>query len=340
MADDGIAFDGESLTRGPLGGAESAFASLALALAARGHAVTARTRCAADRTIGGVAWRRHESPLPDEADLYIANRGHRLLPLLPRARRRAFWIHNPAGYLLKPRYLWPLWRMRPTVVFSGPSHLASYPRWAPGARAVIPYGIADDFRGRAPAVKAPPPRAIFTSNPLRSLDWVLRIWAERIRPRVAGAELHVFSGPAVYGEAGAARQAAMAAVLDRAAALREAGVVLRGPVAKDALRRELESSRAMLYRGDPGETFCLAVAEAQAMGVPAVVCRIASLPERVRDGATGFVVADGDEAAFAAAAIRVLSDDTLWLAQHREALATQASFGWDDAAAAFEKLLA
>ena len=33
----------------------------------------------------------------------------------------------------------------------------------------------------------------------------------------------------------------------------------------------------MLYKGDPGETFCLSIAEAQALGIPCVVQPIGSL---------------------------------------------------------------
>ena len=47
MTDDGIEFDGMSPARGPLGGAEAAFLAAAEALAARGHRVEVRNRCAA-----------------------------------------------------------------------------------------------------------------------------------------------------------------------------------------------------------------------------------------------------------------------------------------------------
>ena len=47
MADDGIVFDGTTPERAPLGGAEAAFLALAEALAARGHRVLVRNRCAA-----------------------------------------------------------------------------------------------------------------------------------------------------------------------------------------------------------------------------------------------------------------------------------------------------
>ena len=45
MTDDGIVFDGASLEKGPMGGAETAFLSLAVALAGRGHRVRVFNRC-------------------------------------------------------------------------------------------------------------------------------------------------------------------------------------------------------------------------------------------------------------------------------------------------------
>jgi glycosyltransferase involved in cell wall biosynthesis len=74
------------------------------------------------------------------------------------------------------------------------------------------------------------------------------------------------------------------------------------------------------------------------MGIPGVVQDIGSLRERIEDGVTGFVAGDAD--AFAGAAIRLLTDDRLWQAQHDAALAVKRSFGWETAAAAFETLLA
>ncbi len=129
----------------------------------------------------------------------------------------------------------------------------------------------------------------------------------------------------------------MAAVLERARALSGEGVVLRAPVPKGDLVAELTGARVMLYRGDPGETFCLAVAEAQAVGLPAVVRPIGCVAERIVDGETGFVAAD--DADFAARAVALLSDDALWRRQQAAALARQRGWSWDDAAAAFEALI-
>lgn len=335
MADDGIPFDGATAAARPLGGAESAFVQLAEALAARGHRVETRNRCEAPADHGGVAWRRLDDPWPAACDLYIANRGHRLLGRLPGAATTAFWIHNPCRYLLKTRYLWRLALRRPVIVFLGASHAATLPGWVPsGGRQIIPHGVADLFRTLPPRNDPPPPRAVFTSNPLRGLDWLLEVWTTRIHPRMPKAVLDVYSGASVYGGAKAAE---MAAVLDRAAALSGRGVRLHAPVGKAPLADVLRDARVMLYRGDENETFCFAVAEAQAVGTPAVACPLGSLPERIADGETGFLAADAD--AFAERALAVLGDDALWRRLHDGALARRPASGWDAAAAAFESLM-
>jgi glycosyltransferase involved in cell wall biosynthesis len=337
MADDGIAFDGATAAAGPLGGAETAFVALAEALARRGHGVEVRNRCRAAVTHDGVRWAPFEAGVPESCDLYIGNRGHRTIGLVRRAGTRLFWLHNPAFYLRKPRNLWQLARWRPQIVVTGRYHRATVPRWLPcPGPEIIPYGLLDPFRQTGPR-EPPPPRAIFTSNPLRGLDWLLDLWTARIAPAVPQAELHIYAGPAVYGLGGTPTACRIEKILDRAERLAALGVVRHRPLGHAALAEALKSARVMLYRGDPGETFCLAVAEAQALGVPAVVTPLGALAERVINGVTG-CVADGEED-FAAAAIALLREDDLWRRRHRAALARQRGWSWDEVAARFEALI-
>ncbi|MBC8267925.1 MAG: glycosyltransferase family 4 protein [Rhodospirillaceae bacterium] len=343
FADDGIEFDGKTPENGPLGGVESSVVNLMEELARRGHEVLVRNMCAAPLVHKGVDWApihsdRPYGNMPEHADLFIANRGDKLIDLMPKAGRSVFWIHNPANFLLKYRYLKKLWKVRPAIIFIGDYHATTYPRWAPaGERIVIPYGIPDLFRNAEPGKQVPAPRAVFTSNPLRSLDWLLDQWQHHIYPKVAGAELHVFSGAATYGSVGEGKAHAMDKVLEQARALEGKGVVLRGPVAKAQLVEEFRQARVLLYRGDINETFCLAVGEAQAMGVPAVVENLGSVSERVIDGKTGYVAES--EIGFSSSAVSLLSDDDLWQTQHQAALQSQRRWGWPEAAKEFEKLI-
>ena len=338
FADNGIRFDGRTLDNEPLGGVESSVIFLVRELAKRGHQVSVHNRCEEAMSCDGVNWVPLSDGLPEEADLYIANRADQLIGRMPKARKSIFWIHNPASYLLKWRYLSKLWKHRPTVVFIGDIHATTLPSWTPdGGRKVIPYGIPDMFRNADILLSPPRPRAVFTSNPLRSLDWLLELWATSIQPHVQAAELHIFSGPATYGNVGKAKASQMEKVFDQARGLADKGVILRGPVPKAQLLEELRKARVMLYRGDENETFCLAVGEAQALGVPGIVQPIGSVIERVIDGETGFVATT--ENAFADAAVKVLSDDSLWQVLHTRALEKQQSWGWPEAAQAFEELV-
>ena len=337
MADDGVAFDGAMAETAPLGGAETAFVALAEALAARGHQIEVRNRCISPVLHKGVRWADLSSGFPHTCDLYIANRSQRVIGLVRGAKRRLFWLHNPGGYLTKPRNLWPLALHRPTLVATGAYHAGTIPRWLPcGGREIIPYGILERFRA-VRAREPPSPRAIFTSNPTRGLDWLLDLWSARIMPAVPAAELHVYGGSAVYGLTGTTRALRIEELLARADSFSASGVRRFAPVGGEALANALRGARVMLYRGDPGETFCLALAEAQAMGVPAVVKPLGATAERVIDGVTGIVAKDDD--AFVSSAIALLRDDRLWQQQHLAALERQRGLSWDEVAARFEALM-
>jgi glycosyltransferase involved in cell wall biosynthesis len=151
------------------------------------------------------------------------------------------------------------------------------------------------------------------------------------------AELHIYGGPAVYRGLGPTRVAEMEAILARADTLSASGVRRFFPLGREALAAALMDARVMLYRGDPGETFCLSLAEAQAMGVPAVVMRLGAVGERVVDGVSGRVACSDDD--FAATAIEVLREDELWRRWHLGALERQRGLSWDMVAARYEALI-
>jgi glycosyltransferase involved in cell wall biosynthesis len=67
------------------------------------------------------------------------------------------------------------------------------------------------------------------------------------------------------------------------------------------------------------EGFGLAVLEAMLAGLPVVASRVGSLPELVRDGETGFLVAPGDERALLAAIVRALEQPRLGAAGEERA---------------------
>ncbi|AMQ57492.1 hypothetical protein [Algoriphagus sanaruensis] len=103
-------------------------------------------------------------------------------------------------------------------------------------------------------LNVPGHRAIFTSNPLRSLDWLVDRWID-IRKEVPNAELHVFSGPTPYGNWGKSVSDRMQMAIQYAKDYSDFGIFLHDPVSKAELISEIQKSRVMLYRGDVAEIF-------------------------------------------------------------------------------------
>jgi glycosyltransferase involved in cell wall biosynthesis len=77
-------------------------------------------------------------------------------------------------------------------------------------------------------------------------------------------------------------------------------VGVAGPAERDAL---LGGARALIHLIEFAEPFGLSVVEAMATGTPAIAYPRGSMPEIVRDGATGFLVEDFDQAVSALAKI-------------------------------------
>jgi hypothetical protein len=327
LADRDLAYDGSWPEERAPDDAALALVRLAEALASRGHRVTAYTRGTKSISARGVAWEPLSKGLPTEADLFIANRHHRLLKLVRRARRTVIWLHRPGLSLLRWGRISAYARRRPSMVFLGVYHAASYPGWGPGGpRAIIPLATEQVFRTTNPSTRPPPPFAMWAGGSAAALDWTLDRWSRDIFPGAPKARLYVFA------------DAKLGAPVERARAMKDEGVELRAPVGPEERAAELAQTRVFLHPGDADDMFCMSAAEAQAMGVPAVVCDVAAMRERVVDRETGFVAAPGDAAGFVGAAIRLLTDDAIWREQRDAALRYNRARGWDDVAADFEEL--
>ena len=76
-----------------------------------------------------------------------------------------------------------------------------------------------------------------------------------------------------------------------------------GPEERDAL---LGGARALLHLISFAEPFGLSVVEALATGTPVIATPLGSMPEIVRDGDTGFLAADVDQAVAAVARLPLI----------------------------------
>jgi hypothetical protein len=297
-----------------LGGTEQAVIHLTSTLAALGDTVTVTGASLAVRTLNSVSWR--PGPAPD-ADITVAINDARLLPR--GAARPAIWFHNEVELVKEVRRgrLPSLIRARPIAVFIGTEQARLASRLLPfRRRVVIPYGLSARILGTAPAADPPPPNAMFTSQAYRGLKEILRVWQSNVSPAIPGARLNAFI--------------AAADVPTHAPLARDPGITIASRIGNDAVVAKLLETRVLLAPGHVSETFCLAAAEAIALGVPVVTLGIGSLKERVRDGVDGYVCRNFTE--MAARARDLLTDDALWRRMQAAGIAARANRGWANVA--------
>ncbi|MDX2265154.1 MAG: glycosyltransferase family 4 protein [Hyphomicrobiales bacterium] len=315
-------FDGLSVRRASTGGIKAGTVNLAEAMARAGHDVAVYTLTLDPFEHNGVSWRALGGQV-EPSDVVIANNAVDLFSHSP-CRNRVLWSRNPIAVskIWKKNLLVQLLRHPAHGVFLSQSHAASTPRALPfKSRRIIEHGVPNMFRRSSAALSAPPPRALFVSQPYRGLAWTLHLWRTLVRPHAPNAQLHVFSPKG-------------AASLPPEDELRGDGVILRGGLPQPELAAEMRAARVLLCPGHKDETYCNAAAEATASGLPVVTRGLGSLAERVRHGATGFVEPEAE--GFARRAAALLRDDELWLRQHAAALADPGLKSWDERAKEWE----
>ena len=334
MVDNSIPFDARTPTVRPLDGAEKVFANLPGALARRGHDVHVYNRAETAEVIEGARWQTMAVPPATRCDVLIAYRKTNLLGFVEESHRRVLWLAGSAARLAEGPAQDRLERYRPALIFQSEAQRETWGGKPDLDVKVIPPAVGWNFRQETPTEPVDPPRAVFTSHPLRGLDWTLVLWRERIYPACPGAELHVFSG-----SLHAAFNGGM--VDDRLSAIVEAinqcdGVVIRAPATDPEMAAEYRAARVHLFPSDASEMVALTLAESQATGLPAVARSLGAAAERVVDGETGRLVADGP--AFAEAAIGYLSDANLYLEASARAMGLQRSRTADATAGFYESV--
>jgi glycosyltransferase involved in cell wall biosynthesis len=252
-----------------------------------------------------------------------------------KTRKKILWIHNEAKYLLYWNRLKYLLKYLPIVVFSGKYHKSTLPFFIPtGGRKVIEYGLSEAvLQSTVVETQSRTQKVYFTSNPLRSLRWIVDLWVKQIHPKVPTAELHVFSGWKTYGAWGVSVKKRMQAEIEYASQFADKKIIIRDVMPKHELFNEMKYGRAMFYRGDRAETFCLAVAEAQALGLPAVVCDLGAMKERVENGVSGFVAKNANM--FIESALNILRDDKLFYSMSSNSIKNYTTNNWKNAANKF-----
>ncbi|MCZ6774078.1 MAG: glycosyltransferase [Proteobacteria bacterium] len=322
LVDDSIAFDGYTPSSQPLGGIEKAFASLPAALRRRGHDVRVINRCGFPITAEGVPWQTWKDSRPSACDVLIAHRKPALLDFPVTAKRHILWLAGESGYLEKGLNPAVLERHGDApLVFSGAAHRATCPRAFADRAVIVEPGVRRDYLDAGDMVPAHPPRAVVTTHPSMDLGWLIGLWTKDVKPKVADAELHIYSAILTKASLGGEVPERIAPIYKKVMAARDDGVVVERPRADPDMAETYRAARVHLYPGADGEVYCSTLAETQAVGLPAVTRRHAAASERIRDSETGFAVPDDE--AFASCAMLLLSHDDIFDGRSRDARAHQ-----------------
>ena len=344
-----------------MGGIQTALLGLCTALAHCGHDVHVFAKHARPGPHDGVKF-HDRGELARFAQTYFADVLvviPEVLPLLMPVptRARVVWTLNliPKGdSALSARWTWanelgrkgqkarlysmPLWQPYVDRVFVGSEwharHMSDTLGTPSGMFTVAYLGVPLEYYW-GPAPPRHRYRLVYTSQARRGLGHLLRLFPQ-VQAVIPEAELHIFGYK--YRETEEVRHLHPSAS--------QPGVYWRGALSKSALASELRSAALMAYPNTYKETFCLAVAEAQAAGLPVVTSDLAALAERVSNGVDGFLIPgmpkhDPDyEAAFVKAVVRLLREDELWTRMGLEA-ARKAHhlYNWDVIAASWEEEL-
>lgn len=115
----------------------------------------------------------------------------------------------------------------------------------------------------------------YTSTPYRGLDILIDAW-DKINPD--NCELHVFSSCKIYGEEFAnSEEHKYLDLYNRC--MNTKGVVYRGSIPNDELRKELHQFDILAYPCTFEETSCIAVIEALSAGLSVITNSLGALPE-------------------------------------------------------------
>jgi glycosyltransferase involved in cell wall biosynthesis len=321
-----------------IAGTQTAFIELSRAFEKLGNTVNVYTDTLRVLDTEGRTWKQlSQVDVSIEFDLMIVNVSPYLFESFKhiKTKKKILWIHNEAKYLLYWNRLKYLLKYLPIVVFSGKYHKSTLPFFIPtGGRKVIEYGLSETvLQSTVVETQARTQKVYFTSNPLRSLRWIVDLWVKKIHPQVPTAELHVFAGWKTYGAWGVSVKKRMQAEIEYASQFADKKIIIRDVMPKHELFNEMQHGRAMFYRGDRAETFCLAIAEAQALGLPAVVCDLGSMKERVENGVTGFVAKNDNM--FIESALNILRDDKLFYTMSSNSIKKYSTNNWKNAANKF-----
>ena len=340
----GPPFAGDSLARGEsLGGSETAFIQMTQALARRGHQVWAFNNCPRPGRHGDVGYHHFPEALAvlarEQFDIFVVSRYAAFFNLPLTSGLKVLWNHDT---LDRPRELNLVHDEIDLFLVLSRFHRDNFLTRLPqldDRLVVTRNGLDLDLLDRAAAGPPDPDLFIHASRPERGLKLLLENiwprlhqWNPNLRLQVCGYQLPEGPPPhlvQLYRE------------VERLLAVTP-GVIDLGPLGKADYYSSLSRSALMLYPSIFPEISCLAVLEAQALGVPPLTSDAFALAESVpvpelrvggRPGSPEYV------RDYVERAMSLLSrPQELARLGHESRALVRARYAWDQVAAEWERL--
>ena len=286
----GIAFDGSTPLKQPLGGSESGIVYMSRALSSCGHHVT--VYCNKPESSTDAMYRHYHQFFTDCAampwDVLISFRSFDPFLLGRVAPRMIYWTGDASDQPALKHFEHASLQENIDLIFCVSNwHRQSFI----DTFHLPPAKVVATRNGFCPELicHASPrewTRAAYSSTPFRGLDVLLEMFP-RLRASFTDLRLDVFSSMKVYGWTPEADQKAFGTLYDAAV---QRGVTWHGSLAQPELLEHLGRTGLFLYPNTFAETSCIAAIEAQASGCVVVTSARAALNETVEHGKTGICI--------------------------------------------------
>ena len=293
-----------------LRGAENILINITKHLSNLGNDVTIYNNCSNEIHNDNSNWfniNRIEYSKDTIYDFAISNGDARLLNKVQAKKKIVFsYSLQSIEKFIRKKQLFSYLKHKPTYFLIGDYHMKNRSKLISlfGVK-ILNIAIDDMFNKTIIPNNIRDNNAIFTSRGDRNLDLLMEIWHKNIFPKFNKGRLFVTPYNSV---------------------VEKNNIFLRNMTSRGELIKDMLKSKILLIPGHRAELFCLAAAEAQELCIPIVTLGIGSLYERVEHNINGFIAKDKVE--FANYAIKLFTDDSLWLRMHNNMLANRGKKNW------------
>ena len=230
-------------------------------------------------------------------DLAIAVSDSNQFDLLNANKKVIFSVSNqPFEKFLRKKQLFSFFKHRPIVVtlcnyqYNKRSFFTSF-----YGKKMIPIAVDPKFLNlKIDLDFLPKKKVIYNIRSNRNLDWLIKIWSNKIYPFSKDSELYITPNIIEYNDS-----------------LKNHNIFLRDIKSRSEMINEMRDYRALTYIGHKSDIFTLTCEEAVKMCMPVVTFGIGSVSDRVIHNKTGFIVNSDQE--FADYTLKILNDDSFYL---------------------------